>query len=549
MKPDTFALKAVCLGLVVAVLCSCSNDAAKNAEWEKKHKAAIENFIARSNGTLKVGSIAVSALDKSFTLDNVTGSVSVPVNYPVPGAGTAQSQFEFSMARVRGEGLNTSDAPGTADTLKKLTVTDWVMSSKFEGLFKDQPSPGQETPVRLETVTSKGSASEYAYHDVKGDFSVFPDLFFGRFDKEAVAKLATFSIGEGTMKNLLGEGFVPDIGGGAGGKTQSIRYTAASVSQKAFDVNGAGPAEMKDIGFFFGDRQVASMETMSIKSMAIPGLMEKLLPLDELWQKEEEELKKIMLEQEIVVDDMRVANLRITPEPDITFTLKDGGFSFRNDKSAGALKIDVQDLVIPLEALYDGKDTGESSIDFKSVYDKPLSISLVFDLDREQKASQAGEYVIRLKRIYFAESNLGSVNVSAEMNGKTDEQAEENEYPFDLDGFSLVRAALGIKDSGMVDLGFRVAALMDGTGLAKEDRAALLRKLAGFVLTTQCARVSQALHGVCMDLDKFIQVPGEFELSFAPSQPLRLDELAEMLMSADDPKKIGLSWKYTPPKQ
>jgi hypothetical protein len=526
------------------MLCSCSNDAAKNAEWEKKQKGAIENFIARTNGTVKVGSIAVSALDKSFTLSNVTGSV--PISYAVPGAGPARCVLDFTVAQVRGEGLNTADAPGSVDTLRKLTVTDYVAVSKFEG-FSNDPQSGQGKPASEEMFTSKYAASEWAYYDVKGDFSVLAELFSGRFDKEIVAKLAGFSIGEGTAKNYLIENFFPDTGAEAEGKARSARFMMSSASYKSASVDGVGPGEMKNIELFFGENQVASLETVSFKRFAVPGLLTKFFPMDDLSRKSEEELAQLALDQEIVLDDIRVANLRVTPEPDITVTLRDAGLTIKRVKPAGALKLDIQNLVIPLEALHVGEEEGQS--DFKSIYDKPLSISLVFDLDGEEKTPQTGEYVIRLNKIYFAENNLGSVNISAELDRKKDERAGEGKYHFDPDEFSLARAALGIKDSGMVDLGFKAASLMGGSGLSKEDGAALMRKLAGFVLTTQCARISQALQGVCADLDKFIQVPGEFELTYAPAHPLGIDELMEKLLSADDPKVIGLSWKYTPPRQ
>ncbi|MDR1489539.1 MAG: hypothetical protein LBS65_03500, partial [Desulfovibrio sp.] len=515
MKPKNFALRAICLGFVAAMLCACSNDAAKNAEWEKKQKEVIENFIASTNGTLKVGSIAVSALDKSFTLGNVTGSV--PVNFAVPGSDPARGMVEFSAARVRGEGLNIAEAPEAADTLRKLIITDCV--SKLE-TFSNDPPPEQGKSAPEVIFTSKDSASEYTYSDVKGDFSAFEELLSGSLGKEVVKKLAGFSIGEGTAKNYRIENFSPGIGSGAEGKALSAYATVSSLSYKSASVDGVGPSEMKNVELFFENNRILSLETLSFKRFAMPGLLMKVFPMDGLLQKNDEELQQLVLDQEIVVDDMRVANLRVSPESDSTVTVRDAGLTFRRVKPAGALKLDIQDLAIPLEALSGEGDEGEKQFDFKSIYDKPLSISLIFDLDGEEKANQAGEYAIRLNKVYFAESNLGNVNISAEVDRKKNEQAEESEYPFDPDEFSLVRAALGIKDSGMVDLGFRAASLMGGTGMSKEEGGALMRKLAGFVLTTQCVKFSKALQGVCVDLDKFIQVPGEFELTYAPAQPL-----------------------------
>jgi hypothetical protein len=529
--------------LVVFALCSCSGDKAKNVEWEKKQKAAIEAFIAQTNGAMKVGEIAVAAADKSFTLKNVEGRVDIKV----PGPDMGLISMSYKIAQVRGEGVNFFDNPpaGATDSLKKLTLTDFVMITKIEISPELRAHGGASMPSE---ISHTASFAEYVCSDLKGDFSLLKEILSGKLENPDVAKIFSFSVGQGAGSKYVVEFAVPDDDSG---KMLPLRYTVDSFSYKSVNADGIGPSEFKNINVFLEGRNIFALEKMSMRGLSIPGLLLKLFTLEGKARAQtlsSDEFSAIIDTQEIVLDDMRFENMTVVSvKPEIAVNLKNVGFSAKHMKSAVTLKVDMQGLLLTPELLSLDEDLVEFAARLKNIYPKPLSLSLAFDA--ETAARESGEDLLKINKARFAEDNLGSIEVTMELLRKksADSGPLFAEPPFVNDDFSLLKGLLTLKDSGLVDLGFKAGAsfkAQDPAALAQTE--AMMRQLVSAAVSMQCLNLGQALSGICLDFNKYIQAPGEFELGLAPAQPVSMENILELLL-ASDAKVLGLSWKYTPP--
>ncbi len=481
---------------MLAFAAGCGNKA--DEENQKRVKAAIASLP----GKVSVEKVKVDG-DK-LVISGFKGEFPFQDSKPL--------QINIDEIACEGVDFDASKTPGVKPFASKITVKGYTSS------------------VKDANMEAKGAAAESIFVDGEGDLNALVKLL----DEKAPAdKLVQAAAG---IKFASAE--TNDYRATIKADVLDILVTLKHSDVKEMSLLSFSDATMEDLRVSEKGKEIASIESGSIKLMSVPNMLTLFSDIEGLDDpaKTQENNEKVLKafraslqEDPLEIQGLVLNKIKFALSPEKAFSVEKVGMDLKFAVDEFSLTKTVENLEVPVAAY---RAWGPEGALLEKAYGKPLSIS--FTLDGNSVPDDEGVF-IHLKSLALTENNLGGVNLKLDLSSPKANKdwvfAPEN--PADL---FLDYAGATLQDKGLIDL---VLALQtqqspEAVKTMKVMYASLLQ--AG---TAQYPNLAELTEGLISLLNK----SGTLAVEFDPEDSLKI-----MGLSAEDiPNIKPLEVKYTPP--
>lgn len=284
------------------------------------------------------------------------------------------------------------------------------------------------------------------------------------------------------------------------------------------------------------DTLVLSPESYTMKSLSVGFMGAKKIGsqklLDELVKLQGEpaleDFSKLFMGIDFLVEDMEYKDVSFAffddAVPPITIKKVTGYSSFDGQKGKTVSKL--EGLTIATETL---QHIGPDSL--RNYAFKPVNLSMETEVEID---SVEGAYTLDYKKIHFADPVYGAFDARLSLTGGK-ELFQISPYGAQMQDTKINSFVFSFDDKSLTDTIFEVLSMRSGNGL---DGAQSLRMVSSAGLRLQCGQLPDNLKGACNDTATFLEKKGFIEYSFAPEQPLGLDNLLKSLDTLEIKTKV-----------
>ncbi len=503
MKLTRYMYLTLALALALA-LAGCGDDGKKDAENKKKVETQLAKIPGYRNATVTVKGDAL-------TIAGFTAEI------PYPGVGLNRVTIE----EVKAEGVD----------------------------FDAQTKPGVVLIAKKTTYKNYRSATEMADAGMGGVTGVVENMEFGNLHmdagaldkalskqtpdmREVVAAAVTMKADSSAMKNYrldLNMGFI------------SGTISMEKASTGAFSLFGCKDMSLDNFKAVFLGSEMFSLGKWTIKTVSFPDIISPAMKLygpdmnveadPAAVETYEKDMADALKKNPIILQGMVMEDMKIRPMTNDPLTLKKVSVDFEFSQDKITLKKDVEGFVVP-PSVYGKGFEGKA---LAAVYGKPIELSGAVDFEAVKEGA-GGRVAVNALRV--TEKNLGSLAFTLK-SAFPESDKDVPAGPADPDTLKLNGLTLTLKDTGALDLAYGLGAeeaKRYDPNVSKESvRAEIIQGL------TMAGSAGGAQQKIADAFIKFLNGSGTFSLSMAPSFPVTIDELQEVLSGSAEGLNLKVS--------